>query len=103
MPKRMAAVVAGLVLSVLLAGAFAPAGAQDRPVRLDGLVQWVGGQTLVVQLNSGASVSVDLTRVPQDQYAVLTPREQVVVIGVIPPGGRRVIGTAVMRLEVQAP
>jgi hypothetical protein len=79
------------------------ADAQERAVRFDGRVQWIAGQLLVVQTSSGASVSVDLVRIPPDQYAVLTPSERVVVIGVITNGSRRVIGTSVMRGETQAP
>jgi hypothetical protein len=80
-----------------------PADAQERAVRFDGRVQWVAGHLMVVQTDSGASVSVDLVRVPQDQYAVLTPSERVVVIGVITDRSRRVIGTSVVRGEAQAP
>ena len=49
-------------------------------------------------------VSVDLLRVPQDEYAVLTRGERIVVIGVVTDGRRSVIGTSVVRgSDAQAP
>jgi len=102
MPRWVTAAILMLALTSWMIGP-GPADAQERAVRFDGRVQWVAGQLMVVQTDSGASVSVDLVRVPQDQYAVLTPSERVVVIGVITDRSRRVIGTSVMRGETQAP
>jgi len=49
-------------------------------------------------------VRVDLLRVPQDGYAVLTRGERIVVIGVVTDGRRSVIGTSVVRgSDAQAP
>jgi len=103
MDKRVTAMLV-LMVSILLAGVLAPAGAEDRPVRFAGRVQWVAGQAMAVQLHTGGSVSVDLVRVPQDQYAVLSPNERVMVIGVIMDGSRRVTGTSILRGgDAQAP
>jgi hypothetical protein len=78
----------------------APAvAAQDQLVRVDGLVQWIGGQQMVVQADGGPSVGVDLASVPQDEYAGLGVRDRVAVIGMVPPDGRRVIGTSIKRSE----
>ena len=49
----------GLVLfvpAIGAGGAEAPADAQDQVVRIDGLVQWIGGQQMVVQADRGPSV-----------------------------------------------
>ena len=91
-----------VVLASMLssAGALAPAAvAQEQVVRVDGLVQWIGGQQMVVQADRGPSVGVDLTSVPQDEYAGLGVRDRVAVIGMVSPDGRKVIGTAIVRSE----
>ncbi len=96
MRKRGATV---LVLGALmLLGALAPpAGAQTRAVRFDGRVQWIAGQTMTVQLDTGGSVSVDLVDVRQEEYAGLSPNARVTVVGVMTDGSRRVKGTWVLR------
>ena len=86
-----------LTVSVVLAGVLEPAAAQDRPVRFGGRVQWIAGQVMAVQLDNGHSVSVDLLRVRQDEYAVLIRGERIVVIGVVTDRSRYVIGTSVVR------
>jgi len=59
---------------------------------------------MAVQPASGYSVTVDLVGVvPQNEYAGLTVGDWVVVNGVIRNGNRRVIGTSIMRGEIQAP
>jgi hypothetical protein len=80
-------------------GAVAPAAAQDQVVRIDGLVQWIGGQQMVVQADRGPSVGIDLASVPQDEYAGLGVRDRVAVIGTLSQDGRRITGTTVMRSE----
>jgi hypothetical protein len=96
-PKIISALFAilGLVLSVTTLPV--PAAADEQVVRVDGLVQWIGGGQLIVQSDSGASVGVDLTSVPQDEYAGLGVRDRVAVIGMVSPDGRRVIGTSILR------
>ena len=74
-----------------------PAAADEQVVRVDGLVQWIGGGQLIVQSDNGVSVGVDLTSVPQDEYAGLGVRDRVAVIGMVSPDGRRVIGTSILR------
>ena len=99
--KQTALIV--VVVSLLLASAREPAVAQEWPVRFDGRVQWIAGQLMAVQPDLGSSVSVDLVGVPQNEYAGLTVGDWVVVIGVIRNGNHRVIGTSIMRAEIQAP
>jgi len=84
-------------LALVLAGAVSPAVADEQFVRVDGLVQWIGGGQMIVQADTGASVGVDLTSVPQDEYAGLGVRDRVAVIGMVSPDGRRVIGTWIAR------
>ena len=94
--KRLG-VPAALSLVLLVVAASAPAGAQGRVVRLDGLVQWIAGDKMVMILDNGPSVAIDLTRVPQDQYRALVQRERVAVIGVVSSDNRRVVATAILR------
>ncbi|HYS16100.1 MAG TPA: hypothetical protein VET45_04175 [Candidatus Binatia bacterium] len=102
MAKRLPVALAVLIVAILLAG-LEPAGAQDRARRFDGRVQWVAGQVMVVQLDNGLSVSVDLLRVPQDQYAALVQGERVLVIGLVTDSSRRVTATRVVRGDQQSP
>ena len=90
------------VLTLAMAGAMSPAtvpsaAADEQVVRVDGLVQWIGGGQMIVQADNGASVGVDLVSVPQDEYAGLGVRDRVAVIGMVSPDGRRVIGTTIVR------
>jgi hypothetical protein len=100
MHRKIAVVLALLALMLSSAGGLTPAAAaQEQVVRVDGLVQWIGGQQMIVQADTGPSVGVDLTSVPQDEYAGLGVRDRVAVIGMVSPDGRKVIGTAIMRSE----
>jgi len=98
MRKGISVAFMALALALSPAGSLAPvAAAQEQMVRVDGLVQWIGGQQMVVQADTGPSVGVDLTSVPQDEYAGLGVRDRVAVIGMVSPDGRRVIGTWIVR------
>ena len=90
-----------IVALIFLAGLAGYAGGQsaapDRPVQIEGRVQWVAGQTAMLHLDGGTSVRVDLSGVAQDAYAVLKPRERIVVAGVLSGDGRRVIASEITR------
>jgi hypothetical protein len=88
----------GVVAAVVLAVALVPAAAQTRPVRFEGSVQWIAGQSMLVLLDSGLSVNVNLIRVPQWQYLALLPGERILVTGTITGGTRNVAGVAIERL-----
>jgi hypothetical protein len=99
-PKIISAFLA--ILGLVPAGSMLPAttpaaAADEQVVRVDGLVQWIGGGQMVVQSDTGASVGIDLTSVPQDEYANLGVRDRVAVVGMVSPDGRRVIGTSILR------
>lgn len=85
------------VAVLLIVGPLASAGAQARVARFQGRVLWVAGQTMLVALDDGPSVSIDLTGVSQSDYHALSPNEWVVVDAVIFSGSRRVIATSVRR------
>jgi hypothetical protein len=100
--RAVVAVAAFLVLGAALA----PAGAQGRYVRLDGSVQWIAADKMQLILDGGASVAIDLTQAPQEQYRALRERDRVSVIGVVSADNRRVLATSVTPGEmwgIQAP
>jgi hypothetical protein len=100
MRTRISIAIALLALALGPGAVSAPAvAAQEQIVRVDGLVQWIGGQQMVVQADGGPSVGVDLASVPQDEYAGLGVRDRVAVIGMVSPDGRHVIGTSIRRSE----
>jgi hypothetical protein len=100
MLTKISVAIAVLALAFGVSAVSAPSvSAQDQLVRVDGLVQWIGGQQMVVQADAGASVNVDLASVPQDEYAGLGVRDRVAVIGMVSPDGRHFIGTSIKRSE----
>lgn len=94
--KRHARTAAAALL--LLTGATI-GSAQERGVRFEGRIQWIAGQVATLGLDTGETVSVDLSRVPQDEYATLRTRDRIIVTGVISDEDNRVIGTSVTRIR----
>src|SRR5262245_62940006 len=82
---------------VALLWAASPAWAQGRLVRLDGSVQWIAGERMMLMLDSGPSVAVELSQVPQDQYRALAQRDRVIVEGTVSSDNRRVFARSIMR------
>jgi hypothetical protein len=99
MAKQILAAFLISVLSIGSIGPFTRAEAEERVVRVDGLVQWIGGLRMVLQTDTGPSVGVDLVSVPQSEYAGLVPRDRVAVIGTVSSDNRDIIGTSVVRSE----
>ena len=97
MAKRKSVALGFLLLLSALLAAVGSVSAQGQEVRLDGRVQWIAGQLMVVQLDSGGSVSVDLTGVPQDQYSVLRRGDRVVIGGALTDLSPRFMATSVVR------
>jgi hypothetical protein len=83
-------------LAFTLVGAPLHAAGQSY-VELDGRVQWIAGQKLMLLRNGGGSVDVDITQVPLDQYRLLSQGDPVVVVGTVSRDNRRVFASAVMR------
>ena len=96
MNKVIIAFVAIGTLAFTLVGAPQPTAGQTY-VELDGRVQWIAGQKLMLLLNGGGGVDVDITRVPLDQYRMLTQGDPVAVVGTVSRDNRRVFASAVMR------
>ena len=92
--KPFVTLVAALVA---LLWTVSPAWAQGRVVRLDGYVQWIAGERMMLVLDSGPSVAVELGQVPQDQYRALAQRERVSVEGTLSPDNRRVFARSIIR------
>jgi hypothetical protein len=100
MPTKISVAIAVFALMLSAGAVLAPAvAAEDQIVRVDGLVQWIGGGQMIVQADAGPSVGVDLASVPQNEYAGLGVRDRVAVIGMVSPDGRHVIGTSIKRSE----
>src|SRR4030095_5708889 len=99
MAKQILAAVLISALAIGSIGLVAWAEAQERVVRVDGVVQWIGGLRMVLQTDTGPSVGVDLVSVPQNQYAGLVGRDRGAVLGTVSPANREIIGTSVVRSE----
>jgi len=91
--RRGVALALGVaVVALALAG---PAAAQ-RWVRVEGRVQWLSSQTMMLIPDSGGPpFPVDLSRVALGDYATLGPGNHVVVDGYVSPDGRRLIATSI--------
>ena len=86
-----------VVASVVLMSAVTVADAQPGSVSVDGRVQWIAGQTAVLRLDTGPSLTVDLTRVPLDDYAALKAGDRVLVTGVMSDDSRRFDAASIAR------
>ena len=97
----MKRVVAASLAVVVLAGLSVPASAQGQYLQVEGWVQWISAQRLQLVLDNGLSISIDLARVPQDQYQGLGPgmRDRISAIGVVSPDNRRLLASSVTRVQ----
>jgi hypothetical protein len=92
---------------ILLLGLAGSAYSQGRYLRIEGHVQWIAGETMILATNTEAmdsynpqvlwSIRVDLTRVPQDEYAALAEGDLVTVTGVLSGDNSRLVGTSIER------
>ena len=83
-----------LAALALLLAALAPAEAQ-RPVELPGRVLWIAGQKLMLLVEGGTSVPIDLKDVPLDQYRGLSQMTGVVVRGTVSADGTKINATSI--------
>lgn len=68
--------------------------AQD--ARVEGRVQWIAGSKLsLIPRAGGTPISVDLTRVPLDQYSGVREGNPISIRGVVSVDGRQLIATDV--------
>jgi len=109
MSRRQLLIVGLLVLlgtggSAVLSARPASADSQ-RYLRLDGRVQWIAGQTMILATNTDLmgsyvpqalwSVRVDLRRVPQAEYDALAQGDFITVTGVLSDDNRLLIGASI--------
>jgi uncharacterized protein YdeI (BOF family) len=94
--RGVAALMALALLGML---SFAASAADETPVRFEGHVLWIAGQTLMVATDDSQSINVDLTHVPQDAYQRLGSYDRVVVTGTVPREQNRVEATSIEPLE----
>ena len=104
-----------LVVALVMIATATSALAQEQ-IRVDGTVRWLSGQTLTLQTDVPGptsyvivgqvlvpvqrprpSVDVDLSQLPQSEYAFMRPGERVAVIGTLASEGHRVIATSILR------
>ena len=95
MKRYQVTFLASLVVIALLGSA----SAQNRSIQLDGWVQWISGDRMMLALGPGQSISIELSDVPQDQYMGLRPRDRVIVIGVLSRDQRRVEASTIIFAE----
>lgn len=93
----------GLVASLLLTGLLTSAVAQELPLAFQGRVAWVAGQTMILALDNGQSISIDLARVPQSDFQYLAPSNYVLVTGVILRGSRQLLATSIQQASLWYP
>ena len=86
-------------LAVMMLWMFAATAAAQDHVDLQGRVEWVAGETMVVAPPDAPAVSVDLSQVPLDQYADLRPGDSVRVDGIVSDRRNRVIASEIHRLS----
>ena len=90
-----------VLAALLLLGAVAVSSAQEMPVRFQGRVQWIAGDTLVIALEAAPSINVDLSGLAQEQFQGLEEGDWVLVTGTVTRERNRVIATSVLRLASQ--
>ena len=94
-------VLGGLILALVWAS---PIGAQEQPVlRFEGRVTYVAPKEMLVALDSGGVVMLDLTRIPQGEIRQIAQNDYVTVIGFIRRPSHRVIATSIQRASPWAP
>jgi hypothetical protein len=90
-------------LAVVTALAFSGAistgssAADDTLVQFGARVSWIAGETMVVSTDDGPVVSVDLSRVAQDEYQRLVSGARVIVTGTLEEN--RVLATSIESVE----
>ena len=89
------AIIAALVF--VAAGATGSSAADATPVQFDARVLWIAAETMVVSTDDASVVSVDLRRVPQDEYQRLVTGDRVMVTGTLERN--RVVAASIESVE----
>ena len=91
----------GLLLALVWASS---TGAQEPPIlRVEGRVTYVSPREMLVALDSGGVVMLDLGRIPQGQISEIAQNDYVAVIGFIRRPSHRVIATSLQRISPWVP
>ena len=94
-------VLAGLIVALVWVSAV---GAQEQPIlRFEGRVTYVSPTEMVVALDSGGVVMLDVTRMPQGEIRQIAQNDSVTVIGFILRPSHRVIATSIQRASTWVP
>jgi hypothetical protein len=94
-------VLAGLILVLVWASSI---GAQEQPIlRFGGRVTYVSPQQMLVALDSGGVVMLDLARIAQGETRQIAQNDYVTVIGFVERPNRRVIATSIQRASPWVP
>jgi len=85
-----------VVASLIVFWAFVPGETQGQAVRLQGRVQWIAGEKMMLIPDNGdRPVEVDLKKVDLGDYRTLTEGDPVVVSGVVSPDGTKLIAESI--------
>jgi hypothetical protein len=94
-------VLGGLILALVWASSI---GAQEEPIlRFGGRVTYVSPREMLVALDSGGVVMLDLARIPQGEIHQIAQNDYVTVIGFMRRPSNRVIATSIQRASPWVP
>lgn len=94
-------VLAGLIVVLVWASSI---DAQEQPIlRFGGRVTYVSPQEMLVALDSGGVVMLDLARIPQGETRQIAQNDYVTVIGFIRRPSHRIIATSIQRASPWVP
>jgi hypothetical protein len=95
------AFLGGLILALVWAS---PIAAQEQPnLRFEGRVTYVAPREMLVALDGGGVVMLDLARIPQGEIRQIGQNDYVIVIGFIRRPSHRVIATSIQRTSPWLP
>ena len=79
-------------------------GAQEQPIlRFEGRVTYVAPEEMLVALDSGGVVMLDLARMPQGEIRQIAQNDYVTVTGFILRPSNKVIATSIQRTSAWSP
>jgi hypothetical protein len=97
---------AGIVLGavVLALGSAAPIAAQQAPsLRVEGRVTYVSPTEMLVALESGGVVMLDLARIAQGEIHNIAQNDYVIVVGFLQRPNHRIVATSIQRTSAWLP